>query len=375
MLTTSQPKESRKGQQKNAKITLWVVTAIITVIILNAPLSVRSGAYSLQAGDVAQQDILATKSISYTSNVLTDRARQQARNSVAPVYLPADSAIKKQQLEKLKNIFTYINNIRADSYASNEQKISDLSGITSLNLSKDTRQQLLELSDTRWQAIQQETRRVLEESFRNTIRTENLENVRRNVDSLTDVSFTQDQTNLIHELVTPLIVPNSILSEDLTQKAREEAAKGVDPVVKHFAIGQIIVQHGQIVQPEDVEALEKAGLAGQNNSLNNFLASLAIVLVLAVIVGLYLYRRRAQPLDSLRSLVLISIAFNVFLVLVRFAIPYRAILPFIFPTAAFGLTLATAFNLEIGMIFSIVFSILAGYNLPGSLEITIYYII
>ena len=52
------PAVSGKGQRKKAKISLLVVTAIITLVILNAPLSVRSGAYSLQTGDVALQEAM-----------------------------------------------------------------------------------------------------------------------------------------------------------------------------------------------------------------------------------------------------------------------------------------------------------------------------
>lgn len=369
------PAVSGKGQRKKAKFTLLVVTAIITLVILNAPLSIRSGAYSLQTGDVALQDILANKSFTYTSSILTDKARQQARNSALPVYLPSDAAIKKQQLEKLKEIFNFINNVRGDSYATFDQKVTDLTGITDLNLSETVRGQLINWSDSRWQAIQTEARSALDETMRSTIRPENVETARRNLDSLVDVSFTQDQVNAIHALVAPLIIPNSTLSEDLTAKARDEAEAAVEPVQRTFAVGQIIVQHGQIVQAEDVEALEVAGLVNQDNTLNNFLGSVALVMILAVFVGLYLYRRRAHPLDDLRSLVLVSLVFNLFLLLVRFAIPYRAILPFIFPVAAFGLTLATSFNLEIGIMFAVVLSILAGYNLPGSLEITVYYLI
>jgi cyclic-di-AMP phosphodiesterase PgpH len=368
-----QPATNKKHEQRRSKIALLVVSAILAIVILNAPLSVRSGAYSVLAGDVAVQDISASRSFSYTSDILTSQARQQARNAISPVYLQADPTIKKQQLEKQKDIFDYITNIRNDSYATNEQKVADLGGITILNLSTDSRQKLISWNETRWQAIQQQARQVLDGSMRNTIRQDGLETIRHNLDSLVDVSFTQDQVDIIHELVAPLIVPNSLMSQDLTDKVKDEAEKAVEPVVRTFSVGQIIIQHGQIVKPEDVEALQKAGLSGQSSSLTNLLGSTAIVTVLAVMIGLYVSRRRAQPLDDLRNLVLISLLLNIFLVLVRFAIPYRAILPFIFPVAAFGLTLATAFNFEIGIIFSLVLSILSAFNLPGSLEITSYY--
>lgn len=375
MISSSQGSISKKGQKKKAKIILLVISAVIVIIILNAPLSIRSGAYSLQAGDVALQDILATRSLSYTSKVLTERAQNQARNTASPVYLPVDPVIKKKQLEKLNDIFVFIDYVRSDPYATKDQKVADLVGLSTITLNDDARSALVEWSETRWTAVKMEARQVLDESLRSTIRVENVETVKRNLDSKVDISFTNEQVSIIRQLVMPLIVPNSVFSEELTNAAREDAAKNIQPVVRNFAIGQIIVQHGQIVTPEDIEALEIAGLANQDNTLNSVLASIAMVVILAVFVGLYLYRRRAHPLDELRSLVLVALVFCVFLLLVRFAIPYRAILPFIFPVAAFGLTLATAFNLEIGLIFALVLSILAGYNLPGSLEITVYYMV
>jgi cyclic-di-AMP phosphodiesterase PgpH len=375
MNSSTQVVRNNKGHQKRAKFTLLVVTAILTVVILNAPLSIRSGAFSLQAGDVAVQDILATKSFSYTSNILTEKARLQARNSTPAVYLPADPVVKKQQIETLNDIFAFIDQVRADSYAQPTQMITDLAGISSVTLSEDTRQNLVDWSETRWTAVQLEARQVLDESLRNTIRVDNVESIRRNLDSKINVAFSTDQVNAIHQLVVPLIIPNSLLSEELTKAAQDDTAASVLPIVRNFVTGQIIVQHGQIVLPEDLEALEIAGLANKDTTLNSLLASIALVIILAVFVGLYLYRRRAHPLDDLRSLVLVALVFVLFLLIVRFVIPYRTILPFIFPVAAFGLTLATAFNLEIGLMFALVLSILAGYNLPGSLEITVYYII
>ncbi len=375
MNSSNQVVRNKKGHHKRAKFTLLVITAILTIVILNAPLSIRSGAFSLQAGDVALQDILATKSFSYTSNILTEKAQQQARNSTTPVFLPADPAIKKQQIEALNDIFAYIDQVRADSYAQPNQKVADLAGITAISLTEETRQHLIDWSEIRWTAVQLEARQVLDEFLRNTIRVDNVESIRRNLDSKINVALSTEQVSAIHQLVVPLIIPNSVLSEELTRTAQDEAAANVVPVVRTFAIGQIIVQHGQIVLPEDIEALEIAGLANQDTTLNSFLASVAIVIILSVFVGLYLYRRRAHPLDELKSLILVALVFILFLLIVRFVIPYRTILPFIFPVAAFGLTLATAFNLEIGLMFALVLSILAGYNLPGSLEITVYYII
>ena len=149
----------------------------------------------------------------------------------------------------------------------------------------------------------------------------------------------------------------------------------MEPVTRKYEIGQIVIQHGQVIRAEDLEALQTIGLVDTRFSINTILSSSALVIVLMVFIALYGVRRQGSPMDDLRSLLLISFTFLFFLILGRLIIPYRTVIPFIFPAAAFGLTLATAFSLETGLIFSLVLSLLVAYGLPGSLEITIFYIV
>jgi len=59
----------------------------------------------------------------------------------------------------------------------------------------------------------------------------------------------------------------------------------------------------------------------------------------------------------------------------RLVIPNRTVLPYAFPLAALGLLVATLFGVEAGIVFSIVLSILAPYNLPNALDLTPYYLL
>ena len=375
MLAIPESINSQLKRQKSLKLFILLISSIFALVILNAPISSRSGVYSIQVGDVAIQDIQSPRTFNFESETLTRNARLQARAAIPPVYLPVDPTIKKNQLEKLNEVLRFITNSRDDTHSTMEQKTQDLVALAEVKLTAESIQRIITLSNTRWASVQNEAFNVLDDAMRVTIREDNLISTRRNIGSLVDVSFTADQVKLITELVSPLIMPNSIISAELTEQARIEAEKGVEPTIRSFATGQLIVQHGQIVRPEDLEALQVLGLTGQDNRLNSFLGSAALVLILSVIIGLYSTRRRANPLDDLRSVILIALMFNLFLLTVRFVIPFRTILPFIFPLAAFGLTMTIAFNLEISLVFSLVLSILAGYNLPGSLEIVIYYMV
>ncbi len=98
-------------------------------------------------------------------------------------------------------------------------------------------------------------------------------------------------------------------------------------------------------------------------------------MLLAGYVVIYFTRRRISLIDDLRSLTLIAISFLVFLFAARTVIPNRTILPYLFPIPAFALILATLFNLETSIIFSLVLSITAAFGLSNSSELTIFYMI
>ncbi len=368
--------EPRKpGHFRIFRLIILAATGLLSIVILNAPISLRANIIPQNIGEVAAQDIQSPKAITYESKVLTDQAKQIARLGVSPVYLPSDPSIKRQQLDKLRANLLFITQVKQDPYATPEQKLNDLSNIENLKLSSTTIQKILDLAENRWQDIQSESIKILEVVFRSTIRETNLSSIRNDIPSLVDASFLQSSASIVSEITSQFVIPNSKFSQELTDKARTEAESKIEPVTRKYEIGQNIIRHGQVIRAEDLEALQTIGLTDSTFSLNNVLSSSALVVVLMVFVGLYGARRQTSPLNNLRSLILISFTFIFFLTLGRFVIPYRTVIPFIFPAAAFGLTLATAFTLEIGLVFSLVLSILLGYGLPGSLEITIFYTI
>ena len=311
-----------------------IATGLLAILILNAPISIRSGIIPRAIGEVAAQDIQSPKAISYESKVLTDQAKLQASQSVSPVYLPSDPSIKRQQLDILRVNLQFISQVRQDPYASQEQKVNDLSNMNDMQLSPATVLKILDLTDSRWQDIQSESEKILEVLFRSTIRETNISAIKNDIPSLVDSSFQQSLAGMVSEIVSQFVIPNSNFSQELTDKARSDAEIKVEPVVRKYEIGQIIIRHGQVIRSEDLEALQAIGMVDTRFSINTILSSSALVIVLMVFVALYGLRRQTSPMDDLRSLLLISFTFLFFLTLGRLIIPYRTVIPFIFPAVA-----------------------------------------
>jgi len=347
---------------------------MLAFIALVLPIALRPDSLPLKVGQVSSSTIVAPNNLTYTSTILTEKAKNEAVQGVQPRYLPADPAISRTQIDNLHLTINYIITIRTDSYSPIDQKIEDLMKIENLNLNQENSLLLINLSDTQWQSVSQEAVNVLEQVLRNNIKDYQVEDYKKSIPSYISYSLTSDQSQLVQVLVNSFIVPNSIYSEDETALARQKANAAVQPIMKAYVANQTIISRGQIVSEEQFEALENFGLTKVQTKTQDLIAAAAIVIILSLFLALYFRHRNLTLLQDLRSLTVIVIGLLVFLYGARFLIPNRTIIPFFYPLPAFALILATLFSLEISVVFSLSLSILAAYGLSNSFELTIFYI-
>jgi len=357
------------------KIVILVISGVIAFFALVLPESFSQSSFPMEIGDASSQDILAPYSLTYESEVLTEQARQEAASSVAPIYLPTDPSVGRRQIEELRTVLYYITTVRQDGYATQEEKLSDIQAIDNIYLSEETITRILQISDARWEAIESEANNVLEQVMRNTLRESDIYSAKRNIPSLIDFSFPQDQANIVVDLVEPFIVPNSLFSEEQTNAAIAEARQSVAPVIRSFIAGETLVRRGQIIRDVEWEALQRYGLIQASNRMQDLIGAAVLTLLLGVLVGLYFRRERDNQQYSVIAVLLIAITFLFFLGIARFVIIDRTILPYVYPLAAFGLTLSIVFNFEIAAIFSIVLGVMTAYGMPRGFDLTIFYIL
>ncbi|HEY5670766.1 MAG TPA: hypothetical protein VIS10_12270, partial [Anaerolineales bacterium] len=354
------------------RIVLLVVAVALSFIALVAPQLIPRSSQSLQAGQVAIQDILAPRDISFESEILTGQQREAVIRAVAPVYTPADTSISRRQLEKLRNALAFITSLRADPYASIEQKLTDLAALEDIQLSQETALRILALNDSRWQVIQQETIVVLEQVMRNTIREDRLDDARRSVSSLVSLSLPEDQADIVTRLASALVAANSFYSEALTENARQEALDGISPIIREYKAGETVVQRGQIISETDLEALGQLGLIQTQFNWKELVSAAAIVF-LGIGFNLLYLRYNTKIREDARGLAVITVLFLVFLLSARLIISGHVVLPYVFPLAAYGLTVAVLFGAEPALVSSLSLAILVAYGYPNALDLTLYY--
>lgn len=329
---------------------------------------------ALRVGQVAPIDYTAPTSTEYISQVLTEQAQQAAERAVAPVYASPDPAIARQQLERLRATLDYITLVRADALATPEQKQSSLQNLRDVALSNEQIVQILALSDQRWEILRQEALNVLEQVMRNPIRDEDLPAMRESVTSRVSLALPDDQARLVAHLVKAFVAANRLFSPEETEAARQAAREAVAPVVKRYVAGEIVVQRGEVITAEVLEALQQMGLVGSLDARPYYFGSAALIAVLMLVWGLYLLQKKPEWMQHFKNPLAIWLLYLAFLGAERWLVPGHVVLPFAFPLAAFALLMQALFGTSAALMLALWLALPAAYNLPGMLHLTAFYL-
>ena len=352
-------------------IFLLLAVFVIILVGLMIPFITTQIDSQISSGEVASREIVAPRSLTYNSDILTETQREAASNSIAAIYSPSDTSIARKQLESLRGTLAFITSVRADSFSSIEEKLADLAALEDIDLDQETALSILELSDSRWQAVQQEAIVVLEQVMRATIRENQLEDARENVPALVSLSLPEDQAAIVSELVFGFVAPNSLYSEVLTETARQNARESVTPVERSFVQGQTLLLKGQIISETDLEALEQFDLVKSQTRWQDLLSAGALALLTLTYFLIYFSRNPSLTAD-LRGLTVIFILFTVFLIGGRFIVNNQSVIPYIYPIAAFSLVVASLFGTQTALVFTLPLTILFTYDTPNAFELTLY---
>lgn len=361
-----------KNRRQNIGLVFLLLAIFVFILVgLMIPYITTQIDSQLSSGEVASREITAPRSLTYTSEILTDAQKESAANSIAAIYSPPDTSIARNQLESLRGTLAFINSVREDSFASMEEKLADLAALEDIDLDQETALSILDLSDSRWQAVQQEAIVVLEQVMRATIRENQLEDARDNVPALVSLSLPEDQAAIVSELVLGFVAPNSLYNEVLTETARQNARESVTPVERSFVQGQTLLLKGQIISETDLEALEQFDLVRTQTRWQDVLSAGALALLTLVYFMVY-FSRNPSITEDLRGLSVIFVLFVVFLIGGRFLVNSQTFIPYIYPIAAFSLVVASLFGTQTALVFTLPLIILFTYDTPNAFELTLY---
>ena len=132
---------------------IGLLFVVLSSLILVLPVPLTGGREQLRAGDVAQRDVRAPERITYVSQIQTENARNRAEASVPKIYDPPDTHVARRQVARVREIFDYLESVRADNHASPYEKRQLILAVDDLTLSDSVLEILLTADSETWSEI------------------------------------------------------------------------------------------------------------------------------------------------------------------------------------------------------------------------------
>ena len=357
----------------NQPLPLWAIAVMMSIgiaLILSADF-IATGRLEMVDGEPSPMLVKAPRQISYISNVLTEQARASAEARVPDVYTDIDLNIGRNRVQLTEDLFAFIKNVRSDSLATTEWKITALTQIDAIATTPEIATLLVNMSEVALSSAEGSARGITNELMSRQIK-ESGNAISSNVRAMLGVSMPDNQVKLLMAIVPQLVVPNSFLDPVTTSKEKELARQNASPVTQEFFKDDLILREGELVTPFKLEALEKLGLQQQEIDWWEIGRNCMAATVSVVILFLYFNRFRERDWLQRRYPVLLALLILVFLFLGKWAIGLGNYLPYLYPISGVAILIGVIYDIRLAILVSTMLAGLLGYTAPNSLEYAIY---
>jgi hypothetical protein len=354
---------------------LGVLFVSLSSMVLMLRISPADEITQLRVGDVAPRDVLASKHVTYVSDVETTAARARAEAAVPEIYDLPDARIARRQVARAKLILDYFDSVRADSHASPEEKRDLIAAVNDLVLTDRNIVGLLTADVQTWTVVKAETLSVLDQAMRAEIRPAQLATARRRLPTLLGLDVSDQAVTIVVALAEDLIQPNTFVNEQRTAEERQLARDSVQPVTVTYEANESVLRAGDIVRPEHIEALRALGMQQPEATVWGNLGALGFMALVGALIGIYMASFRPRLLRQSRYVWLQFGLLLLFVTIIRLMVPGHTLLPYLVPTAALGMVVAALIDPYLAIMLTLSIGLVIGYVAEGSLELSVFSIV
>ena len=278
--------------------------------------NVQPTSYSLALNQVAKETIRSPRTVE--DKAQTEKNQQMAMDGVGDIYV-FDQSREQQQIDKVKQFFQAIKTVAAK--ASSEIFATDSTTTTSGEVStrvatiqdrltyfkksldsenKSIRDfalyipdsviiQLLSVSSDKLNDYESALENAIKEQMAKSIAEANLLQAQEAAKkSLFNGGFTDNEREMLGQLLTNSIVVNNVVDKDATNSAKENAKQSVSPV--RILQGQVLIQEGHIITQEDLRILELLGINGNSSNYHQLYSYLLFLGILIISLLAFTFR-------------------------------------------------------------------------------------
>lgn len=355
-------------------ILLGLMLSAVTGVVMALPL-LPTGRVVLDEGDIAPETIRAPGAVSYDSAILRAEAQEQAVSGVEPIYTRPDPELARQQLDRTRQVLDYLGSVRADPLASSAQKRGWILAVSELDdMSSETLDMFLSLSDASWDRVQLETLAVIDQAMRREIREGHLADALEEVPALVSLDLSDDETAITIALARQFLIPNSFLNSVATAEARARARERAAsvPAPRTYEAGQVIVREGERVSALHIEALDQFGLRQPQVKWIDVTSAGLLAVLMTLLLCFYLARFQPDVLWEGQPLLLLVILVALSVLAAGLMVPGGMVLRYLAPSPALSMLASATLGPHAGVATAFFLGGVVGVIADHSWEMTLY---
>ncbi len=300
---------------------VFAVAAALLVI------PIPPGSDQLQPGEAAPRSLVARRDAQYVSEVQTERARAEAAAAVSEVRVLDVSVLDTQQAG-LQALLAQVRDVRTRTdLGSAQERLSILtSRAPAADLPRTVNVSLLALDAPGFERVERMAAIGLADIMGDAVAESEIPNRVTNFVQAQGLAAGSNELAALNGILTTYSLPNFTVDRAATDALREAAIANVAPVILTRSRGQLIVEQGETLSEEDIEALRRTGvLEGRFDRYADVLAGAGAAVALGTLLGVYLYA--LQPTLPAINRRLILAGFVILLVLLAARVVFPRFLP------------------------------------------------
>ncbi len=295
----------------------------------------------------------------------TENLKEAAAEAVPETY-EYEPAVLEHITEEFHLFMARIYQIRQKD-VEEDVKVDLLKEHFPFDLDQDEAKAFMDTSRDELEGLEDDIKPIVTSTMEQGIKANGLENAREQVfQEITLLPYSKELRENLAQVAEEQLAPNMIFNEEATQLNREQAREEVEPV--KILKGSLIISEGETVTEKHMAQMESVGLQRTYHDHSVVIGLGLLLLAIFLISGIYLYSYEKDVFYNPSLLLLLGIILFISLL---FALAANIFSGFLIPVAM-GIILTTVlFNSRLGILLTIVLSILTGIITGGEFSFII----
>jgi len=354
--------DSRDGRRFGMGLTVFLAV-VLTLVISSNYLPSR---HHFQAGDVAGEEVVATRTVIFENRAATEELRKQVASLVQPAYSVNPTALSSvvadvggffDQAREAKRSLAPSTTLPPPSTAAGSTGSTEGGGTTvsteplvnlglararlrevvPSTISEGTLALVVAAPNETLLRLRADVSSVLRFLYAGSVTQTALETARQKLRGQAEtVSGDEEYRVAVYEIAAAYLRPNQVYDEEATRARRDQAMQEVAPVTVSVLKGERIVQPGDTITEQTMLALSALGLMGRPLGWETWLGSFIIV-VLQLLVLSGLLSRTNRPVLADNTLMLALATLIILFTLVARIMVVPPLSPYLVPLAALAM--------------------------------------